>query len=143
MSPWIAAQEAVPWLSLPPYFVAESQRSRLRDALHEAGFEVFEADAKSSSTERQLLLSVGDALAFPDYYGANWAAFDDCLGDLLRADAGSVALVIVGIDTLMRSDPHAFVRCVHLLLDAVAEVERAAAGFQFEVFFVGEFTVSS
>jgi hypothetical protein len=143
MSIWISVREVAPWLPQAPYFVTESQRSGLRNALRQAGFEIFEADANASSTERELLRSVGDALAFPDYYGANWAAFEDCLGDLLRSDVGRVGLVLVGVDNLMRSDPHAFVRCVHFLLDAVAEVERASAAFQFEVFFVGDFTVES
>lgn len=140
MEKWIAVREAVPWLPPPPYLVDAGQAAKLRNELRRAGFKVFEADAGARTDERGLLLAIGDALAFPDYYGANWAAFEDCLGDLLRDDAGHVALLIVGADTLMRTDLHTFVRAVHLLQDAVSEVERAQPGhFQFEVFHVGEF----
>lgn len=75
----------------------------------------------------------------PDYYAPNWDAFDDCVGDLLRGDAGRVAVVVAGIDTLLRHDAHTFARSVHLLLGAVTDVERAAGAFQLEFVFVGDF----
>lgn len=140
MGNWIAVREALPWLPPPPYLVDSGQAAQLREELRRIGFKVFEADAESCADERGFLLAIGDALGFPDYYGANWAAFEDCLGDLLRDDAGHVALLVVGADTLMRSDLHAFVRGVHLLQEAVTEVERMQPEqFQFEVFHVGEF----
>ena len=139
---WIAVQDAIPWLTLPPYFVAPKERGRLTADLREAGFKVFEADASACATERDLLLVLGDALAFPEYYGVNWAAFEDCVGDLLREDAGHLAVVVLGADSLLRSDLHAFVRSVHLLQEVVVDVEKASAGrFQLEVFFVGVFHV--
>lgn len=142
MTNGIAVREVVPWLPLPPYLIRPVDVDRLRDKLRDAGFKVFIADAETCVDERALLLAIGDALGFPDYYGANWAAFEDSLGDLMRDGAGYVALVVIGVETLMRSDLHAFVRSVHLLLDAVAEVERAQpVNFQFEVFLVGEFAV--
>jgi hypothetical protein len=61
----------------------------------------------------------------PDYHGANWATFEDCIGDMVREQAGATALLLVGVDGLLRSNLHAFVRSVHLLLDVVADVERA------------------
>jgi hypothetical protein len=78
-------------------------------------------------------------LAFPDYYGANWAAFEDCVGDLVRGNAGPTAVVVVGADVFMRSDLHAFVRSVHLLLDVMSDLERIGGSFQFEIFFTGGF----
>ena len=138
MENWISVKEHIPWLKTPPYFVATSDMSRLQSKLQEIGFKVFEADARAN--EEELLVSLGEALEFPDYYGANWAAFEDCVGDLLREGVGAVAVLIMGADRFMRSDIHGFVRSVHLLQDVVTEVQRAATGgFQFEVFFVGDF----
>lgn len=137
---WIAVRELMPWLPQPPYLVSSGDLPRLRSALREHGFQVFEADAGECSDERSLLVSLGDALLFPDYYGANWAAFDDCIGDMLRENTGRKAVVVVGADALLRADAHAFVRSVHLLSDVVTDVERAAAdNFQLEIFFVGNF----
>lgn len=137
---WIAVRELIPWLPPPPYLLAPRDLPRLRSELREHGFKVFEADANACRDERSLLTALGDALPFPDYYGANWAAFDDCVGDMLRENAGPTAVVVVGVDALLTSDVHAFVRSVHLLSDVVTDVERAASdGFQFEIFFVGDF----
>lgn len=133
-------REVIPWLPLPPYLVPSQDLHRLRSELRDHGFKVFEADAEHCTDERSLLTALGDALPFPDYYGKNWAAFDDCIGDMLRENAGPIAVVVVDADALMRADLHAFVRSVHLLSDVVAEVERAASdGFQFEAFFLGDF----
>jgi hypothetical protein len=139
---WVPVREVIPWLPQAPYFVGRAEVAPLRSALRGAGFDVFDADASSSTSERQLLLTLGDALAFPDYYGANWAAFEDCLGDIIRAGPGAVAVLVIGLDTLMRSEVHAFVRCVHFLEESVKGVERAASGvFQFEVFYAGDFAL--
>ena len=137
---WMAVRDLMPWLPLPPYLVSQRDLPRLRSGLREHDFKIFEADADQCSDERSLLVALGDALPFPDYYGANWAAFDDCIGDMLREDAGPTAVLVVGADALLTADVHAFVRSVHLLSEVVADVERAASdGFQFEVFFVGDF----
>ena len=50
------------------------------------------------------------------------------------------SVAVTGIDTLLKHNAHAFVRSVHLLLDAVADVGRAAGAFQLESVFVGDFT---
>ena len=140
-TPWIAVRDLMPWLSQPPYLVGTQDLSRLRSSLRTYGFKVFEADAERCTDERSLLAALGDALPFPDYYGANWAAFDDCIGDMLREDAGPTAVLVVGADALLEANLHAFVRSVHLLSDVVVDVERAgSSGFQFEVFFVGHFS---
>ena len=139
--PWMAVRDLVPWLTQPPYLVGTQDLSRLRSSLRTHGFKVFEADAGRCTDERSLLAALGDALPFPDYYGANWAAFDDCIGDMLREGAGPTGVLVVGADALLKADLHAFVRSVHLLSDVVTDVERASSsGFQFEVFFVGHFS---
>jgi hypothetical protein len=139
-STWISIREVLSWLPQAPSFVSSADVPRLRAGLRDAGFKLFEADVELCTDERSLLVALGDALPFADYYGANWAAFEDCISDLLREAAGPTALLVVGVDDLLRSNLHAFVRSVHLLLDVVADVERISpAGFQFEVFFVGEF----
>ncbi|MGH2585288.1 MAG: hypothetical protein ACRDJE_10285 [Dehalococcoidia bacterium] len=63
---------------------------------------------------------------------------------MLRDAAGPTAVVVIAADALLKADVHAFVRSVHLLSDVVADVERAASdGFQFEIFFVGDFELDT
>lgn len=140
MSPSIPVREVVPWVLSVPYFVASDHASRLRSELRGAGFKVFDAEAADCADEKCLLEAVGNAMPFPDYFGRNWDAFDDCLGDLQREDFGPTALVINGADRMFRSSPHDFARSVHFLQTAVEQIDLSrAGGFQFEVFFVGDF----
>jgi len=39
-------------------------------------------DGRGLAGKQRLLTAVGRALDFPDYYGANWDALEECLGDL-------------------------------------------------------------
>jgi hypothetical protein len=39
-------------------------------------------DGRGLADKQRLLVAVGRALDFPDYYGANWDALEECLGDL-------------------------------------------------------------
>ncbi|MGQ9862452.1 MAG: barstar family protein [Thiobacillaceae bacterium] len=39
-------------------------------------------DARRHPTKEDLLKALGKALHFPEYYGANWDAFEECLRDL-------------------------------------------------------------
>lgn len=124
----------------PPYFVAPEDGPACVAQLREAGFRVVEVDARSSPDERGVLTALGRALEFPDYYGRNWAAFADCMADVAAAGGGPLAAVIYGLEALQAADIRSFVRTVHLLLDAVQNIERAQMpDFQFEVVFVGAF----
>jgi RNAse (barnase) inhibitor barstar len=66
------------------------------------------------------------ALRFPGYFGRNWDAFEECLGDFL-ADAGemSVPLLVSHAGTLLTDAPDQdFVTLVEVLTSA-GEPERA------------------
>jgi hypothetical protein len=43
------------------------------------------AEIVGARDKEELLVRMGRALGFPDYYGANWDAFDECLRDLPAA----------------------------------------------------------
>ena len=58
------------------------------DAAREAGLDAARIDAEQALFER-----VAQALDFPDWFGRNWDALEDCLGDLSwRGAAGQVLL---------------------------------------------------
>jgi len=74
------------------------------------------------------------ALAFPDWFGANWDALEDCLSDLSwRPDAGRL-LVIDGFETLQGAGGDDF-RVLLGLLGDVAQ-DWAAEGRAFFAIFV-------
>ena len=59
------------------------------DAVAGSSFDVVTIDAGRKPLEK-----IAHALAFPQWFGGNWDALEDCLGDLSwRADAGRVLVL--------------------------------------------------
>ena len=64
------------------------------------GLDVVPISLSEARSKEALLERFATALAFPEWFGANWDALEDCLGDLSwRADTGRL-LVIEGFETL-------------------------------------------
>ncbi len=92
--------------------LVESERT-----LDAAGYSRIELDA-SEWDERRLHQDMRSALGFPDDYGKNMSALDDCLGDVACGDYGwdtaqtGLAVTLRGFGPFTRRDPdlaHAFV----------------------------------
>lgn len=56
-------------------------------------------DGRTIADKHSLLTAIGHALDFPDYYGVNWDALEECLADLSWRD-GPVWLVILHADDI-------------------------------------------
>jgi RNAse (barnase) inhibitor barstar len=52
-------------------------------------------------TEDQVFENFARAFAFPDYFGRNWDAFDECMGDLAWLPARSYRVVIMDAEHLL------------------------------------------
>lgn len=70
-----------------------------------AGFFVGTLDAAEIDDDGRLLAAVAEALEFPDYFGSNWDALNDCLGDMSWAPAEGYAVIVTGADALWRRSP--------------------------------------
>lgn len=68
---------------------------------------------------RRLLEDVGNALAFPEYYGTNWDALDECLRDL-ETDA-VIALLVSDACSLWAALPDEMRTLVDVWLSAASE----------------------
>jgi hypothetical protein len=91
---------------------------RLQDASRSGVYRVSRADevvdaVKGSSVSLvrvkfadkvQLLKNLAVALGFPDWFGHNWDALEDCLTDLSWRDAGGYILLVVEFKTLPAED---------------------------------------
>jgi hypothetical protein len=88
-------------------------RQRLRDASRSGVYRVTRADAideavrgtklnfarvdlKAAATKDAMLERIAKALAFPDWFGGNWDALEDCLIDLSWREAEGHVLVFTG-----------------------------------------------
>lgn len=73
--------------------------------LREQGYQVVEFDAASWSDVSGMHRDLAQALTFPDYYGHNLDAFNDCLRDVASLEYGwdqsatGLVLVFTGYDT--------------------------------------------
>ena len=84
--------------------------------LRQHQYEVHSFDCSAWPTEEAFHREVGRALGFPNYYGGNLAAFNDCLCDIDVPPDGGVALVFTSFDTFSNKTPD----CSWAILDIIA-----------------------
>lgn len=113
---------------------AASGVADVRHAVEHAGWAFAYVDGwTGADTKAAFLAAVGEALAFPDYYGQNLDALADCLRDIGTGVAG-VVLLWDGWSTLARGDERAFA----VALDVLASRAGADSGVPFSVLLRGE-----
>ena len=73
-------------------------------AVEHAGWRFGYVDGWHHQSRGEFLAALGETLSFPEHYGQNLDALNDCLRDL----PGQTVLLWDGWGTLARSDPQAF-----------------------------------
>ena len=85
-------------------------------------------DLEGCVDESELFERIASALAFPDWFGANWDALFDCLNDLSWLPARGYVLVFEHTDGLAEEAPQVLHALRELLIEsAVAWRERGVA----------------
>jgi hypothetical protein len=98
------------------------------DWLTAHGYQLVRLAAGTWTTQADFHRDVAAALDFPDYYGHNLDAFNDCLGDVARyaygasRDATGTVLVFTGYDVFAGHEPEA----AQIILDIIADRARLA-----------------
>jgi RNAse (barnase) inhibitor barstar len=69
------------------------------------GYRVLSLRAEERQSPDELLVELGKLLAFPDYYGRNLDAFNDCLSDVDVPDDGGLVVVLDQFDAFARLNP--------------------------------------
>ena len=65
---------------------------------------VIDLDLRNTGSKAELLAAFARALSFPDWFGANWDALADCLGDLSWLPASAYLLRLHGQPALPASE---------------------------------------
>jgi RNAse (barnase) inhibitor barstar len=93
-------------------------------AVEHAGWGFGYVDGWKHQTRAEFLAAIGEALAFPDHYGHNLDALNDCLRDLPR----STVLLWDGWATLAREDETVFAAVRTILADHTAVLSTLLRG---------------
>jgi RNAse (barnase) inhibitor barstar len=105
---------------------------------HEKGSEIAVRVVRGKKMRRldDLYDEFAAAFQFPDYFGENWAAFDECLADLEWLPAhGYVLLVSNAVEVLGDESEKQFSTLVRILSEICAEWGRAKTPKPFHVLF--------
>lgn len=86
----------------------------------ERGWHFVSIDLSDVRNKRELLHVLAKSLQFPNYFGANWDALADMLGDLSWLPAQGSLLLIRGVAGLRRESP----QVLATLLDILREVDQ-------------------
>ncbi|OMI91369.1 hypothetical protein BSZ07_00205 [Streptomyces sp. M1013] len=105
--------------------------------LENAGFDVSEVDLSRVRSETEMLISLGEALSAPSYYGANW----DALRDVVRRRGARtplrMAFVLSSSTAFFDANAHGFIRSVTLLQMLARETSDLNEGYgQLEIFYL-------
>jgi RNAse (barnase) inhibitor barstar len=75
------------------------------DELEVRGIVLVRVDARSIADDRELMDALAVGFSFPDYFGSNWDAVDECLRDLSWLPAEGYLLVVRAAERLWQRDP--------------------------------------
>jgi len=86
--PWVRGE--LPWLGSGPLFRVHSDSLGELDAfLDRFGYERVELDGRRMTSRLDAHAELARAFDFPDYYGKNWDAFNDCMRDVVHDHDGT------------------------------------------------------
>ena len=88
--------------------------------LAQHGYTVHTFDASRWNTEVEMHLDIQPALGFPEYYGHNLNALNDCLSDVAIAEDVGLALAFTHFDAFAERNP----AVAHALLNIIANNSR-------------------
>ncbi|RMI45531.1 helix-turn-helix transcriptional regulator [Actinomadura harenae] len=98
------------------------------DWLLEHGYQVVRLDASTWEREQDMLTAIAKALDFPDHYGRNLDALNDCLSDVAAFEYGArrvatgLVVAFTGYDRFTARCP----RAAQIVLDIIADQARGA-----------------
>jgi hypothetical protein len=101
------------------------------DWLNDHSYEVVRMTAREWTSDHDMHTAIAAALDFPDYYGHNLDALNDCMRDVVSHDYGwspdsaGLAIVFTGYDAYAARSP----RSAQIVLDILADHSRVAMLF--------------
>lgn len=82
------------------------------------GLEVIEGSIADVTTDKELFGVIASAMQFPDYFGSNWDALDECLRDMDWLSADGYLLILRDSAKGWSQNPYVLGRFVTTWLEA-------------------------
>lgn len=118
--PWVRGE--LPWVRSGPLF--RVHRSALEDLdvfLDRFSYLRIDLDGRAMTSRSAAHTELARTFGFPDYYGKNWDAFNDCFGDFVADHSGElVAVVWDHVDVAAHSAPATAIEVGWALLECAA-----------------------
>jgi hypothetical protein len=76
----------------------------IREVVRGSGLRLADVSLKDAQPKEEILVRIARALDFPDWFGGNWDALEDCLSDLSWLEAQGWVLVFRDFEALSRDD---------------------------------------
>jgi hypothetical protein len=86
-------------------------------------------DGRFVNDKQTFLQTAGQALAFPDYYGQNWDAFDEMIRDLSWIGATGYCLLVDQVHHFASENPEAWETALSIFESASTEWRRQGIPF--------------
>lgn len=118
------------------HVIADGDRevSNLVQAAASADFYVGQIPCRSVDSKADLLDAFATSLSFPEYFGRNWDALDECLTDMSWLGAAGYVLAMTGADSLFRRLPNESARLVDILANTMIVWGRRSKPFHVVLF---------
>ncbi|QDT30534.1 Barstar (barnase inhibitor) [Gimesia panareensis] len=97
------------------YFSRELLEKHLAWYAHQE-YQIYQFDAQPWYSLDNFYSDMHAGFQFPDYFGRNWAALNDCLSDI-TSETGKVLVVVINFDHWYQEDGE----CASLFLDQMAD----------------------
>jgi len=88
------------------HFALPEEAHSTRAELASRGLAVFDIDGGTIETKDQLLSALAQAMRFPDYFGMNWDALDECLRSMDWLPSDGYVLFFKNAESFWQKSSH-------------------------------------
>jgi RNAse (barnase) inhibitor barstar len=117
------------------FVIDPDEHNNLLRIAGDSAFRVFAIDALQATSKQELLRAFADSFGFPDYFGYNWDALEECIRDLAWLPRCNFLLVFQNADSLLDLGAKDFAILTAILGEATSTWR--AEGIVFSVVLLG------
>jgi RNAse (barnase) inhibitor barstar len=101
----------------------------IEEAARELKYAFFPIQGGDIRNKDDFLNSIARVMDFPDYFGANWDALEDCLTDLLWVNADGYVIAYKDVSTFASGDPDGFATALDIFRASAEHWRSQGRGF--------------